>query len=508
MKCGLDKIYRPEWTCGRYDEKHQVAIYYNLIEGMAYFFEDESASVIGEILHLGRNGNISIGLLSKKVCLSEENLKPFLVELEQINLITTFLPSQKTIEIYRRDLYKNKSDVIVDDIPNRDSLPIAKNTAEMEYSERMKGIGGVMFELTYNCSEKCIHCYNIGATRNETEISHRNVGNDLSLEEYKKIIEEFYDEGLYKVCLTGGDPFVNPLIWDIIEYLYQKDIAFDIYTNGLILDGKINKLLSYYPRLVSVSLYSNEADVHDYITRINGSWGKTMKVINELSKNMIPMTLKCCVMQPNLKSYRGVAQIGKEYGIPVQFEVNVTDSLEGDKCVSRHLRLTEEQLEVVLCDIETPMYVGIEVDNYGAIKRNLEQNGCSAGLESFNVTPDGKLVPCCAFHLELGNLHTESVREIINHSDKLKWWRDLKLLSFDECGTKEYCAFCNLCPGNNYSEHGTPIKCSENNMFMAKARYNLMLKKKQGINPLGEKKLNERLSDFPEYKREKLKREI
>ena len=193
MKCGLDKIYRPEWTCGRYDEKHQVAIYYNLIEGMAYFFEDESASVIGEILHLGRNGNISIGLLSKKVCLSEENLKPFLVELEQINLITTFLPSQKTIEIYRRDLYKNKSDVIVDDIPNRDSLPIAKNTAEMEYSERMKGIGGVMFELTYNCSEKCIHCYNIGATRNETEISHRNVGNDLSLEEYKKIIEEFYD---------------------------------------------------------------------------------------------------------------------------------------------------------------------------------------------------------------------------------------------------------------------------------------------------------------------------
>ena len=103
MKCGLDKIYRPEWTCGRYDEKHQVAIYYNLIEGMAYFFEDESASVIGEILHLGRNGNISIGLLSKKVCLSEENLKPFLVELEQINLITTFLPSQTTIEIYRRD---------------------------------------------------------------------------------------------------------------------------------------------------------------------------------------------------------------------------------------------------------------------------------------------------------------------------------------------------------------------------------------------------------------------
>ena len=49
------KFFRPEWTCGRYDEKHRVAIYYNLIEGMAYFFEDESASVIGELLKTEKN---------------------------------------------------------------------------------------------------------------------------------------------------------------------------------------------------------------------------------------------------------------------------------------------------------------------------------------------------------------------------------------------------------------------------------------------------------------------
>lgn len=501
-------LYRPEWTCGRYDDKNRVAIYYNLIEGMAYFFEDESASVIGEILHLGRNGCISIGSLSKNTCLSEDNLRPFLEELKHLNLITSFLPSHKTIKMYRRDLLDNKSNYIIDDLPNRDNLPIARNTAEMDYSDSIKGVGGVMFELTYNCSEKCIHCYNIGATRNDSEISSRDVGNNLSLEEYKRIIDEFYDEGLYKVCLTGGDPFVNPFIWDIIDYLYQKDIAFDIYTNGLILEGKVDRLLKYYPRLISISLYSNEAEVHDYITRVKGSWNKTMKVIDELTKKMMPLTLKCCVMRPNLKTYRGVAQIGRDYGIPVQFELNITDSLEGDKCASRHLRLTEEQLEVVLCDLETPMYVGKEVDNYGAIKRNLEQNGCSAGLDTFNITPDGKLIPCCAFHLELGNLHTESVKEVLIYSEKLKWWRDLKLKSFEECGRKEYCDFCNLCPGNNYSEHGTPIKCSENNVYMAKVRYNLMLKMKQGNSPLGGKDLDEKLADFPEYKRERFKREL
>ena len=417
----MTNIFRPKWTCGRFDKDKQVAIYYNLIEGMAYFFEDESAIVIGEILYLGRRGNITIEQLSKRTCLSEDNLKPFLEELVELNLITTFLPSQNTEEMYRKDLYKNEHNKIeISDFPRRDSLPIAKNTAEMEYSERIEGIGGVMFALTYNCTEKCIHCYNIGATRNDSEISHRDVGNNLTLDEYKRVIDELYDEGIYKVCLTGGDPFVNHHIWDIIDYLYQKDIAFDIFTNGLMLDGKVKKLLNYYPRLVSLSLYSDKPEIHDYITRVNGSWNKTMNVIDELSKSMIPMTLKCCVMQPNLKTYRGVAQIGRYYNIPVQFELNITDSLEGDKCASRHLRLPEDQLEVVLCDIETPMYVGEEMDKFGAFKRNKEQNGCSAGLDQFDITPDGKLIPCCAFHLELGNLHTESVKKILNQIEKLK----------------------------------------------------------------------------------------
>ena len=31
--------YRPEWTCGRFNKEKQVALMYNLIEGMSYFFK-------------------------------------------------------------------------------------------------------------------------------------------------------------------------------------------------------------------------------------------------------------------------------------------------------------------------------------------------------------------------------------------------------------------------------------------------------------------------------------
>ena len=53
-------FYRPEWTCGRFCKEADAAIYYNLIDGMAYFFEDYSAQVIGVILSLPRKGSIEL----------------------------------------------------------------------------------------------------------------------------------------------------------------------------------------------------------------------------------------------------------------------------------------------------------------------------------------------------------------------------------------------------------------------------------------------------------------
>ena len=48
-----DKVYyRPEWTCGRYNKEFKVAIYYNLIEGMSYFFENDSAEIVGRVLSI------------------------------------------------------------------------------------------------------------------------------------------------------------------------------------------------------------------------------------------------------------------------------------------------------------------------------------------------------------------------------------------------------------------------------------------------------------------------
>lgn len=487
-------FYRPKWTCGRYDSKHKVAIFYNLIEGISYFFEDDSAEIVGAILATSRGVGVDIEKIAIDTNTAIESLLEFFDELTSLNLITTSLPTDEQIENYRKKVCEfRRSTSQTAEKTTKEKLPVAISTAEMDYTERVGGVTSVMLELTYRCSEKCVHCYNIGATRNDDEVSHRADIKELSLSDYKRIIDQLYNKGLIKVCLSGGDPFSCGFVWDIIDYLYQKGIALDIYTNGQRLTNDVRKLAQYYPRLVGISIYSGDADIHDSITRVKGSWQKSIDVVSQLTGLAVVTELKCCVMRQNVKTYRKVSEIAKKFGAFAHFEISITDSIEGDKCASKYLRLTPEMLEVVLRDDDIPLYVGPEAPNFGGQQKDMNVNACGAGENTFCITPNGDLIPCCAFHLSFGNLKRQSINEILCNSTKLKEWQKLKLSDYEECGRHDYCDYCNLCAGNNHSEHRTPLKAGENNCYIAKIRFRLACNMKIGYDPLRGLSLIERI---------------
>ena len=191
-----------------------------------------------------------------------------------------------------------------------------------------------------------------------------------------------------------------------------------------------------------------------------------------------------------------VADIAKQYGAIPQFEVALTDSVEGDTCVSRNLRLTPDMLEIVLRDSNVSLYVGKEAPNYGGQAKQLNKNACGAAYNSFCISPEGNLLPCCSFHAPFGNLKTQSLKQILLESKELKWWRELTLYQYQECGRYNYCDYCNLCAGNNFSEFGTPLKAAETNCYIAKNRYELAQKMAKGYDPLGDKTLQECLDSL------------
>ncbi|MBR6639056.1 MAG: hypothetical protein IKL35_01700, partial [Muribaculaceae bacterium] len=227
--------YRPEWTCGRFNAIADVALMYNLIEGKSFFFESYSAKVIGEILKCGRNEQIDLNAISENTSVPIESIIDFFEQsLVNVGLVAIKHYNKEDISTLR----KGWSKIAKEESPHYNLSNIKTEqiidfqTAEVEYNKYLNPdtqISSVMLELTYNCSAKCIHCYNIGATRNDNEVCGRHIPNEMSIDDYKSLIDELDSLGCYKVCLSGGDPFSKPIVWDIIDYLYHKGIAFDIF---------------------------------------------------------------------------------------------------------------------------------------------------------------------------------------------------------------------------------------------------------------------------------------
>lgn len=500
----MKEIYRPEWNCGRYNQvdSKSHALLYNLIEGMAYFFEEESADIIGAILKFPKNTQIPIKALVESTTnqFTEEEILDFCNELINVGLLTEGLLSEEFIKENRKKVgeYRKKQSIEIEKTV-QEKLPFQQTDAENSYMdiiEKQRIPFVVMFELTYNCNEKCVHCFNPGAARNESEKSTRTSREEIDIIHYEKLLNDLQQLGVVKIILTGGDPFVKKDIWKLIEMVYERDFALDIYTNGLALLGRTEKLAKFYPRSVGLSVYSAKNEIHDSITRVKSSLEKTLSVASDFVNYGIPIYFKCPIMNHNATSYYTVVELAKQYGAIPQIDITLTDSVDGDNAISEQLQVDGELLEIILRDTNIPLYVGKEAPNFGSQERDRSQAFCGAGTVLMNITPEGDVTPCNSFPTQFGNLKDKSFLEIWNNSKSLDAWQHTVIDDYEECGTHDRCGFCNRCPGQSFIEHGTPLKASTANCYSANARMNLAKKLIKGDDPLNGYTIEQRLQNF------------
>ena len=489
-----DIYYRPPWTCGKYCSEKHVALMVNLTTNCDYFFEGDSADVIGMILQVKHGGSIAVAVVSNALDISKISIIPFFEQLTECGLLSSKLLSDENVLLYRKSCI-DKSAMIRHDFEG--TIIEENKTPESLYitSANNITIPVAMFELTYRCSERCIHCYNPGATRNDGELSGRSKVSEMSLEEYYQVIDDFSEAGLITLDISGGDPFSNNNVWKILEYLRKKEIQIRLFTNGQSIVDYIDQLAALYPRQVRLSLYSHDPAIHDSITRVKGSWEKTMNVARRLRELSVPVALVCVVMQPNFKTCLGVRDIGEKYGCEVDYDVCINDGIDGD-IAPRRLRLNQRQYEIIFMD---------DYISSASLRRILpksdpiEGQPCGAGVSTFCVAPNGDLMPCATFHMVLGNLKKDRLLNIIQNNEKLKLLRESKSSQYEECWTHDYCEYCNFCVGNNYIETNSPYKASKNACNIAKIHYDLARKIQRGEDILNGMTVRECVESQPDF---------
>lgn len=212
---------------------------------------------------------------------------------------------------------------------------IAENEPDSESSPELKLFQNFLrvhnryycfhIDLTNRCNEKCIHCYH--------PFSSYDHSAELSLEEIKSLIDIIYDLGVFVVTLSGGECLLRKDFFDILSYISDKGMMTTIFTNGMLLTPSIvEKFTQYRVNLVSISLYSDTANIHDRITQVPGSFDKTIAGIEILKKHAIPFELKCVVLDENIERIEQIRNFSKKinYGSDCRLDFSLCGKIDGN----------------------------------------------------------------------------------------------------------------------------------------------------------------------------------
>ncbi len=136
-------------------------------------------------------------------------------------------------------------------------------------------------KVGWGCNNDCIHCVIAG---NRRRMEQQGIRIDRTFEEIKIDLNQAKQDGVKVIVLTGGEITIRGDVFDIIEYAKQLGFEIQMQTNGRMFYYKefterVSKIafISY-----SIAIHGPNAEVHDKITRVKGSFKQTMAGIKRL----------------------------------------------------------------------------------------------------------------------------------------------------------------------------------------------------------------------------------
>ena len=283
-------------------------------------------------------------------------------------------------------------------------------------------------EITQACNCHCVHCY-------EGEI-HNRQKNPLSLDEWRNIIDQIEACGVKRVVIIGGEPCVHPCINEIAEYVSAKKINTTIFTNGTHITESLKEIVIKNKIKMKFSLYGHCAEVHDSITKNQGSFDKLVESIRYFLEHKITVDVAVVIMRENEKYINEIKDFLNELGVSkFRFDV-IREAFCGNQ--SAHIPLNQEVVDSV--KRTRPSFSKITKEKFdAACFRNTCWNG------KIVVCEDGNILPCVfARNISLGNIKNYTIKEIVSARETQDCWN----LTFDrvkECSDCEFRFACKDC---------------------------------------------------------------
>lgn len=316
----------------------------------------------------------------------------------------------------------------------------------------------VQVELTSKCNLRCRHCFMVCGD-----------GVELSAEEVMGVIDQLVDMGTFYLAFTGGEIFTREDLFDIARYAAGKGFFLTFMTNGtLITPENMGEIKTLKPVKFEISLYGATPETHDHITRVEGSFKRTIAAIKELVTQGIEVTVKTPLMNLNIRKAGDIKALCEQLGVHHhRMSPGIAPMKNG----------SSEPLQYDLSFEEMAMYVSAEDSDLSYLtdkreKDPLHRFNCKAGKAACSISPTGIVYPCVMMPIAVGNLREKSFEEIwqTEPSSELERLRNLTTEDLPICSTCDLESFCIRCPGVVYLETGDIVGVSPSACRYAKWR--------------------------------------
>lgn len=324
-----------------------------------------------------------------------------------------------------------------------DGVPVA---------EHVQGHKMLNIYLTNACNLSCPHCFMKAG---------RRLANELTAEEWLRVLREFKECGGKAVTLTGGEPTMHPGFATLVEQAHEMGLQLTVLTNGILwTDDQIDRLS---PSLAEVQISIDGVDdASNAKVRQAGTFETLVRNVIRFSKNGVRVSVATTFTKENIDSAGRYAELVNR--INAATDKQVVFKLTKKMLPGRETHYTEEENKAYEAKIRQVEALTDANAKYEAFMEghtpNLVAKNC--GFGGLSIAADGRVYFCNRV-LEIEQ--QGSVRE-----KPLRYFLELGERAHEETGVEHvepcrHCAVRNICGGgcriDEYDFKGRTWKSSQ-----------------------------------------------
>lgn len=317
---------------------------------------------------------------------------------------------------------------------------------EISQTRASGGLLSLELELSHICNLRCIYCYASSGIPLE---------NELTLAELYSVVDQAVDLGARKIIiLGGGEPFLYPHLFAVIDYILSKKVKTDVFTNCTLMSEDNARML--YERGVGVVVKKNSLnpEIQDMLADRPGTFVAIEQGLANLKKAGYPdadhsLGIETIICGQNYDELVDIWCWARDQDIIPYVE---TMTMQGRATDHPELEVAPLKIKDLFEKIAT-----IDAKRYGRTwtpHPPLLASQCARHEYSCTITSTGDVQPCPGVSVSTGNVRDHSLAEVLRSSTVIQDLRNIRNTIKGECADCDFNSNCYGCRGHAYQVSG------------------------------------------------------